>query len=58
MEKNELIRKYGCVDCRATDEAVAKYRKVEDSFRKALNLRYEELGVSPCDPQTREGEAK
>ena len=57
MEKDELIQKYGCVDCRATDEAVAKYKKVEDSFREALNMRYRELGMQPtCDTPTHEAE--
>lgn len=57
MEKDELIRKYGCIDCRATDEAVARYKEVEDSFREALRLRYVELGMQPpWDPPTREAE--
>ena len=50
MKKDDLIRKYGCVDCRATDEAVAKYKKVEDAFREALNKRRKELGIPPCNP--------
>ena len=49
MTKKELIQNYGCVDCDATDEVVAKYKKVEDDFRKALNKRREELGLQPID---------
>ena len=47
MTKEDLIHNYGCVDCDATDEAGAKYKKVEDDFRKALNKRRKELGLKP-----------
>ena len=47
MTKKDLIQNYGCVDCDATDEAAAKYKKVDDAFRDALNKRREELGLPP-----------
>ena len=47
--KEDLIQNYGCVDCDATDQVAAKYKKVEDDFRKALNKRREELGLQPND---------
>lgn len=47
MTKEDLIQNYGCVDCDATDKAAAKYKKVEDDFREALNKRREELGMPP-----------
>lgn len=47
MTKKDLIQNYGCVDCDATDKAAAKYKKVEDDFREALNKRREELGLQP-----------
>lgn len=43
--KKELIQDYGCVDCDATDKAAAKYKKVDDAFREALNKRRVELGL-------------
>ena len=45
--KEDLIQNYGCVDCDATDEAIAKFQKVDDNFRDALNKRREELGLKP-----------
>ena len=45
--KEELITKYGCVDCDATDQAAAKFQKVDDNFRDALNERRKELGLPP-----------
>ena len=47
MTKEDLIQNYGCVDCDATDEVAAKYKKVEDDFREALNKRREELELKP-----------
>lgn len=47
MTKKELIQDYGCVDCDATDQVLAKYKKVDDAFREALNKRREELGLQP-----------
>lgn len=41
--KEELIKNYGCVDCSATDEEAAKYQKVEDGFRDALEKRRREI---------------
>lgn len=43
--KEELLTNYCCIDCDATDKAVAKYQKVEDNFRDALNKRRQELGL-------------
>lgn len=45
--KGELVKNYGCVDCEATDKEAAKYQKVEDNFRDALNERRKELGLPP-----------
>lgn len=45
--KGELVKNYGCVDCEATDKESAKYQKVEDNFRDALNERRKELGLPP-----------
>lgn len=45
--KEELITKYGCVDCDATDEEAAKYQKVEDDFRNALEKRRQEIESAP-----------
>lgn len=45
--KAELIKNYGCVDCSATDEAAAKYQKVENDFRDALEKRRREIEADP-----------
>ena len=45
--KEELIKNYGCVDCSATDEEAAKYQKVEDGFRDALEKRRLEIESGP-----------
>ena len=47
--KEERLTNYGCIDCDATDKEVAKYQKVEDNFRDALNKRRQELGLPPLD---------
>ena len=43
MTKEDLILKYGCVECEATDIAFCKFKKVEDGFRRELSKRKEEI---------------
>lgn len=43
MTKEELVNKYGCIECEATNRALEKFNAVEESFRLALKKRREEI---------------